>query len=417
LWPFWLARGDASEARERLETLLPLVGQVPIDTVLGRALHGLGLIAEKLGDYALCRSLFERGVVVARQLDDRRSLAGLLDSFGRQEFIEGRYTPARALLEESHAILRALGDQVGLARVLSHLGFLEYLEGRPAAARTIFERGLALARAAGDQHRIAEFMDNLGNTSELEGDFDNAASMFAEAIVIWRGLGQGHWLAMALNNLGKLQIRRGELGLARGALLEALSLSQRMGNRRRLAYTLAAVALLAAAEDEPERAVRLDAIASAAIAEIGAAQPRYTPPPPVQAAPRVPGVAGARSVASHATTLEQAIEDSLAWLAVPPDSTPPGGQAADTPVSLATSTGATQPHGNGLTRREREVVALLALGKTNRQVAASLVLTEGTVENYVQRILGKLGFNNRAQIAAWAVAHGHSQPPQAPNLG
>ena len=146
LWPFWLAREDASQARERLEALLPLVGQVPPDTALGRALHGMGLIAEKLGDYALCRSLFEQGLAVARQLDDRRTLAAVLDSLGRQEFIEGRYAESRALLEESHAILREAGDRVGLARVLSHLGFLEYLEGRPAAARAIFEQGIG-ARA------------------------------------------------------------------------------------------------------------------------------------------------------------------------------------------------------------------------------------------------------------------------------
>ena len=40
------------------------------------------------------------------------------------------------------------------------------------------------------------------------------------------------------------------------------------------------------------------------------------------------------------------------------------------------------------------------------------MLTEGTVENYVQRVLGKLGFNNRAQIAVWALEHGlRRQPP------
>jgi DNA-binding NarL/FixJ family response regulator len=96
-------------------------------------------------------------------------------------------------------------------------------------------------------------------------------------------------------------------------------------------------------------------------------------------------------------TFEQAVADSLAWLAEP------------VPV--------TEPAPDGLTRRERDVVALLARGQTNRQIAEALVLTEGTVENYVQRILGKLGVNNRAQIAVWAVAHGHHRPPQASNRG
>jgi DNA-binding NarL/FixJ family response regulator len=39
-------------------------------------------------------------------------------------------------------------------------------------------------------------------------------------------------------------------------------------------------------------------------------------------------------------------------------------------------------------------------------VAEELVITEGTAENYVQRVLGKLGFNNRAQVAGWAATHG-----------
>jgi DNA-binding NarL/FixJ family response regulator len=54
------------------------------------------------------------------------------------------------------------------------------------------------------------------------------------------------------------------------------------------------------------------------------------------------------------------------------------------------------------------VVGLLARGLTNRQIALTLVVTEGTAENYVQRVLGKLGFNNRTQVAAWAVGSGLS---------
>ncbi|MPY84442.1 MAG: hypothetical protein GEV00_14215 [Actinophytocola sp.] len=54
-----------------------------------------------------------------------------------------------------------------------------------------------------------------------------------------------------------------------------------------------------------------------------------------------------------------------------------------------------------LTRREREIAALVAQGLTNRQIAASAHISERTAENHVQHILTKLGFGNRAQIAAW----------------
>ena len=60
----------------------------------------------------------------------------------------------------------------------------------------------------------------------------------------------------------------------------------------------------------------------------------------------------------------------------------------------------------GLTAREREVAALIAQGKTSRQVADLLVVSERTAEVHVSNILGKLGFTSRAQIAVWAVEKG-----------
>jgi len=185
-----------------------------------------------------------------------------------------------------------------------------------------------------------------------------------------------------------------------------------MGNRRRLAYTISAVAALARAEGEPERAVILDAVAAAAIAEIGAAASPYQPRvEPTQFAEAAAGSAVATISPARAMTLDQAVEESLAWLAGPRPRTQRGQPLADTRPARTIPTTAAPPPVDGLTRRQREVVALLAHGFTNRQVGEVLVLTEGTVENYVQRILGKLGFNKRAQIAAWAVEHGFGSAP------
>jgi DNA-binding CsgD family transcriptional regulator/Flp pilus assembly protein TadD len=61
---------------------------------------------------------------------------------------------------------------------------------------------------------------------------------------------------------------------------------------------------------------------------------------------------------------------------------------------------------DGLTAREREVAVLVAQGKTSREIADLLVLSERTVEGHVSNILGKLGFTSRAQIAAWVVEKG-----------
>jgi class 3 adenylate cyclase/DNA-binding CsgD family transcriptional regulator len=59
-----------------------------------------------------------------------------------------------------------------------------------------------------------------------------------------------------------------------------------------------------------------------------------------------------------------------------------------------------------LSRREREVATLVALGLSNRQLAEELVIAETTAERHVANILNKLGYHSRAQIAAWAVEQG-----------
>ncbi len=58
-----------------------------------------------------------------------------------------------------------------------------------------------------------------------------------------------------------------------------------------------------------------------------------------------------------------------------------------------------------LTSQERQVLFLIAGGRTNREIAADLFLSEGTVRNYVSSILSKLGVSNRAEAAAYAIKH------------
>jgi non-specific serine/threonine protein kinase len=60
----------------------------------------------------------------------------------------------------------------------------------------------------------------------------------------------------------------------------------------------------------------------------------------------------------------------------------------------------------GLSKRERETAALVAQGLSNRAIAQVMTIGEKTVETYVTRILNKLGFDSRVQIATWAVEKG-----------
>ncbi|MBI9034198.1 MAG: response regulator transcription factor [Bacteroidales bacterium] len=58
-----------------------------------------------------------------------------------------------------------------------------------------------------------------------------------------------------------------------------------------------------------------------------------------------------------------------------------------------------------LSQQEKHVLQLVSEGKTNREIAKTLFLGEGTVRNYVSSILSKLVVSNRAEAAAFAVEH------------
>lgn len=89
-------------------------------------------------------------------------------------------------------------------------------------------------------------------------------------------------------------------------------------------------------------------------------------------------------------SLKQATEYALPTVAY---SSPPREAATEASVGV-------------LTRREREIVGLLAQGLTNRQIAQQLVLSERTVDAHSGNIMRKLGLRTRTAIAAWAVHQG-----------
>lgn len=59
-----------------------------------------------------------------------------------------------------------------------------------------------------------------------------------------------------------------------------------------------------------------------------------------------------------------------------------------------------------LTQREREVIRLIAQGQSNREIAAALVISEKTAKAHVSNILGKLGLEDRTQMAIYALKNG-----------
>ncbi|MDP9181772.1 MAG: LuxR C-terminal-related transcriptional regulator, partial [Actinomycetota bacterium] len=82
------------------------------------------------------------------------------------------------------------------------------------------------------------------------------------------------------------------------------------------------------------------------------------------------------------------------------------GAAPDVEVVASLSRLVAPSHPGGLTARELEVIALVARGLTNRDVAQHLVISEKTVASHVSHIFTKLGLTSRAAATAYAYQHG-----------
>ena len=69
------------------------------------------------------------------------------------------------------------------------------------------------------------------------------------------------------------------------------------------------------------------------------------------------------------------------------------------------------PGDDDLTPREAEVLRLIAAGKSNREIARALFVSEATVKTHVNRIFAKTGSRDRGQAVHYAYQHGYAEPP------
>jgi predicted ATPase/DNA-binding CsgD family transcriptional regulator/DNA-binding XRE family transcriptional regulator len=317
--------------------------------------------------------------------------AGWLATFQRDP------ATARTLLEESLAIANTLEDLWWQAWVLHALGRVAYFEYDPNRARELGEHSLAIAEGLGDRWLVAWALHLLGLAAYIASDYAAATDFYDRCLEIRAELGHVVGIAIVLHIKGMLLERTGKLQAALATYREALRVVRELNSAWLLSTVLPHFAGLAA-EHQPELAARL----GGAVALMS--ESAHTLPIPLTESLFNAGIQLARRKLGESTF-------AAAW-------TEGRGMSLDEAVAeaLAVEVAAPNDRPARLTAAEVEVLRGLASGRTNRQIAAHLVVAVSTVDRHVTHIYQKLGRRGRAAATVFALEHGLVQSDGIPLL-
>jgi non-specific serine/threonine protein kinase len=334
-------------------------------------------------------------------------VAGVLDHLGEVATEEGDYVTAPRLFEQSLALWRQLGQTRGIADVLMQLGWMSLRSGAYEQAVARLEESLALFRSIDDTILMGFGLAGLGEAALRQGQYERARPLLEESLALRRHYNDKWGMGTSLGSLGWLALRQGDYARMRAAMAESLSLRLDTGDKGGLAWCLEKLAEAATLEAprspaDLARAARLYGAAAALRAPVRSVIDPADQPEHERHLARLRAALGdaafdAAWAEGARLPLAEAVEQALAEPVAPQP-------AAATPADKARL--------GGLTPRECEVAALLAQGKSNREIAAALVVGTRTAETYISRILNKLGFSSRVQIATWAIEQGLAPPKQ-----
>ncbi|HYB86736.1 MAG TPA: tetratricopeptide repeat protein [Streptosporangiaceae bacterium] len=358
LWRWWLTSGRLAAGRSWLGTFLAAAAQRR-DEESGRAFCSAAVLAAENGDYPEAVRLAKLAL-------------GIFD--------------AQRLREPSAFAATVLGS--------AH----RYLGDRDAAARC-FQTAMDLRAGLDDRRGVSVALNNLALMALDDGDLTMARDYLEQSLVIKRQLGDQNSLAIGLVNLSDVLIRSGEFDPSRRALDEVAELTEGLGNPQLTGLLEANRGFLAAEERRwPESADHFQAAALAheeggqahdivmALTGLGRAIHRLGRP-------------------DEATRHLRAAEALAAGIANPQ-------RLADVRAALAemgeSADAAALP--DGLTVRQVDVLRLLAGGLSNKQIAAQLCLSQGTIERHLATVYRKLGLGGRVEAARYAVTHGLAAP-------
>ncbi|MEO7912893.1 MAG: AAA family ATPase [Roseiflexaceae bacterium] len=353
---------------------------------------------------AICQSRLAEAAQLARQIDWQagQAFAEWIAAVNCASF--GEFGDALAHADTGRQIAEEIGHRQWTAATHWTRGFVFATLLAPERAAAALEIALPLARSLGSLFWINNSIAYLGRAYHMRGDLASARALLAPALppdgqphniqqrhVLWAW---GELLLAEGDAPGALRIaeelRASAPGAPHGQPIPALLKLQGEALLKLGRAGDAAVALEAARQGAQERGERpllwqIQAALGRAYRQLG----RDTEAQHALAAASAVVVALAAAIAD-----DELREQFLRMV----------GAAMHEPAPATARRKFVDP--DGLTARERDVIALIARGYSNRAIADALVISEKTAEAHVSSILRKLGYSSRTQAAAYAVQHG-----------
>ncbi|MFI2472918.1 ATP-binding protein [Nocardia xishanensis] len=302
---------------------------------------------------------------------------------------QGDFRAAAAFLEEGRALAAQAPDPIGQGQLAYAAGIIALAGGETIDGSRSLERAVELFSSDQTGELYVSALTILAWSYELRGDVTRATELYRRVLSITEAQGELLYRSAALRGLGIAAWQRGDRHRAQQLLEEALRVN-RLNSPVITAFALEALAWTVADQGDAERAAVL----------LGAAQGNWLVGNSVRAVLRTMSrfheecerttrhILGARKFdAAFRRGRGFGVDAAVAYAL--------GGESTDeAPASGASSK---------LTKREWQVADLVARGLSNKQIAAKLVISPRTAQGHVEHILTKLGYNSRAQIAAWIV--------------
>jgi predicted ATPase/DNA-binding CsgD family transcriptional regulator len=391
------------EARQRATEALQTAREAGDRWNQGYALGSLAAALATLGHLDEARQAAEDGLALMLEIDQQWGAARTLLGLANLSRVLGDLDAARGHYLAALGLLRQVKGDPEIARCLAGLGRIALDTGDLAAARDYLSRGLRLSLATGSRTGISRGLLAFATLAGREGRPDLAVQLAAavtamtETAQLPPAPAQAHHSLREGAHLPPRVAARVRRYLDEAAVLGEAQVARLWADGLQLTSSKAADLAMA----PPAGAVVPAPLAGgAAQAAAAGAQPGW-PRPEARAAgspPPGPWPPGPWPPGSQPQVPEAWPAQAPAWQA---QAQLQAAQRAQLPAPPAP---AGRPGSAALTAREREVVALIARGASNKAIAQALFISPATAARHVANILAKLGFSSRSQVAAWAAA-------------